>query len=81
MSAPGTGLIPPTVSPEERKHILDFHISLSIQENTLVVTVSKECSKQPCPVPEGVVLFSCHRPPCPLIVVLPPPPTPDPAKR
>ena len=74
-SGQGTGASPAKngskLTPEDLKHLLDNHLSITIEEDTLLISL-RGCDEEPCPVPERVNFFYCRTPPCPRIVVVPP---------
>jgi hypothetical protein len=61
------------LTPEELKHLLDDPLSITIEEDTLLISL-RGCDEESCPVPERVNFFYCRRPPCPRIIVVPAPP-------
>jgi hypothetical protein len=58
---------------KEIKHLLEGHLSIAIEEDTLLITLTG-CDEEPCPVPKRVNVFYCFQPPCPQIIVRPPKP-------
>jgi hypothetical protein len=84
-SAPSTGRISTTIgsklTKDEMDHLLDIHLSVTRQGDTLVIVLSPGCDEERCTISDRVVFFNCHQPPCPAIIVSPhpqpPPPQPD----
>jgi hypothetical protein len=57
------------LSAEQREHLLNHHLGLTLCGERLHVKYVLECDKsdqgKACPLPEEVSLFLCKRPPCP----------------
>ena len=57
------------LSLEQREHLLNHHLGLTLCGERLHVRYVLECDSsdqdKACPLPEEVSLFLCKRPPCP----------------
>ena len=51
-------------SEELKKHLLQGHLSIMIEDDTLSISLSG-CGDDACPVPDNVSFFYCRQPPCP----------------
>lgn len=69
MDAQGTSTAKETSRPltqEERQHLLDDHLQITIEEDTLKI-VFKACpceAPAPCHLPMNTMMFNCRKPPC-----------------
>jgi hypothetical protein len=66
MDGPGTKPAKEVLSEERLKLLLEKHLKISIEGNALKLVYKPcECGEPDCVAPPNLMLFNCHRPPCP----------------